>query len=63
MIGTADDDDDDLLIVLAETKNSSKAMYPLGTFHQKETKNTCDDVITMRYRYMRYDVVYWYLIQ
>jgi hypothetical protein len=28
-------------------KNSSKAIYPLGAFHQKEKTNTCDDAITM----------------
>jgi hypothetical protein len=39
--------DSSLLIVLAETKNCSRAIYPLGTFHQKEKTNTCDDAITL----------------
>jgi hypothetical protein len=32
-------DDDGLLIVLAETKISSRSIYPLGTFHQKENQH------------------------
>jgi len=30
-----------------ESKNSSNAIYPMGTFHQKEKQDICDNAITM----------------